>query len=92
MEIPPEALIVTGLVLGCLIHWFLESWRDHKITEPELKSLPSAIVMVACVAYLAVVCNLPALEMLKDPAVAFFAGFTIDSVFKNLFRIYENES
>jgi len=85
MEIPPEIMVVIALFAGALGHWFLEAWRDQKITDPEIKSLPTIIVMVICVAFVA-------LATFQDEVTAFFAGFAIDSVFKNLFRIYENNA
>ena len=85
MDIPPEVMILIALFCGAIAHWFLEAWRDQKITEPELKSLPTILVMVICVAFVA-------LATFTDEVTAFFAGFAIDSVFKNLFRIVQNGS
>ena len=80
MQIPAVVGVAFAIFAGALCHWFLSAWKDHKITEQEIKSLPTVLVMVFCVLFVAV---------FSDPVKAFFAGYFIDSGFKNLFRIKE---
>lgn len=78
----PDLMVIGALFGGALAHWFLEAYRDQSISTPELKSLPTIVVMVLCVIFVSV---------FDDPTAAFFAGYAIDSVFKNLFRIKDGE-
>lgn len=74
--------VAIAFVVGAVLHWSMKAYEDHKITEPELKSIPSFIGMVICVLVIAF-----GTPLLATPQVAFLTGYTVDSVFKRLVRI-----
>lgn len=74
-----EIEVALGIFAGAICHWFLNAWKDHRITEIEIKNLPTILVMVFCVFFITV---------FDDPVNAFLAGYFIDSGFKKAFEIY----
>lgn len=76
---------IVATFAGAVAHWFLQAWADQKIEKPELLSIPSIVIMVACV----VVAGFNVAGLFDDIPTAFVTGYFVDSVFKNLFRARE---